>query len=354
MARGRQGIGATSGFLNRHFLWLLLGSYAAAALWPMPGLWLKDFPIGDIPFAGSRARVTLPMLLLALLLLNAGLGVQTSRLRLLLHTGPLLAAGLAANLVIPVAFILAATYALRPWHDPEEVQGLLVGLAVVASMPIAGSSTAWSQNNNGDLTLSLGLVVLSTLLSPLTTPTALHAFGLMTTGDHAADLHRLAGQGTGAFLAACVALPSVLGVLGRRAIGGTLVDGAMPYIKLVNIADLLLLNYANGAAALPPALAERDWDFLALTLGIAAALCLTAFASGWWLGRLLRAEPAGRTALIFGLGLSNNGTGLVVAGLALSGQPRVMLPVIVYNLVQHLVAGAATSLLARRGRRAAA
>jgi len=34
-------------------------------------------------------------------------------------------------------------------------------------MPVAGSSTAWSQNANGDLALSLGLVVLCLLRTPL-------------------------------------------------------------------------------------------------------------------------------------------------------------------------------------------
>ena len=73
-------------------------------------------------------------------------------------------------------------------------------LALVASMPIAGSSTAWAQNADGDLVLSLGLVVGSTLLSPLTTPLALHAVGLMAEGAYAGDLHELAAHGTGVFL----------------------------------------------------------------------------------------------------------------------------------------------------------
>jgi BASS family bile acid:Na+ symporter len=64
-----------------------------------------------------------------------------------------------------VSLVMAA------WHSNGEVQNILVGLALVASMPIAGSSTAWSQNASGDVTLSFGLVLGSTLLSPLTTPT---------------------------------------------------------------------------------------------------------------------------------------------------------------------------------------
>jgi bile acid:Na+ symporter, BASS family len=46
-------------------------------------------------------------------------------------------------------------------------------------------------------------------------------------------------------------------------------------------------------------------------------------------------------SLVFGLGMNNNGTGLVLASVALADHPQVpqvMLPIIFYNLVQHLVA----------------
>jgi bile acid:Na+ symporter, BASS family len=338
-------IAAVSHHLHRHLLWFLLGAYAAAALWPGPGLWLLEVTLGQVALFGQTTRVTLPMLLLALILLNAGLGVQTTRPGKLLRTSPLLAAGLAANLLVPLAFLFVVAQALRPWHEPDEAQCLLVGLALVAAMPVAGSSTAWSQNNNGDLSVSLGLVLLSTLLSPLTTPLALDAVGRMASGGPADELHRLASVGSGGFLTLFVALPSALGLLGRRAVGGARVDQIKPHLKLVNCLTLLALNYTNAAVALPQVVAYPDWDFLALILAVAVLLCVAAFASGWWLGGLLRADRGCRTALMFGLGMSNNGSGLVLAAVALAGQPRVMLPILFYNLVQHLVAGAAAYLL---------
>ena len=56
--------------------------------------------------SGETTRISLSMLMLASLLLNAGLGVQWDKMREMLRSPKLLGAGLAANLLIPIAFIL--------------------------------------------------------------------------------------------------------------------------------------------------------------------------------------------------------------------------------------------------------
>jgi BASS family bile acid:Na+ symporter len=331
--------------LHRHLLWFLLAAYGVAAFWPGPGLWLKDVTFGEVAPFGQNTQVTLPMLLLALMLFNAGLGVQFSRPREVLHTSRLLAAGLAANLLVPLAFIFVVAQVMSGWHEADEAQALLVGLAIVAAMPVAGSSTAWSQNYDGDLTLSLGLVLVSTLFSPMSTPLSLHAVSWMLSEGATNELSRLAAIGSSGFLVIFVALPSALGVFARRAAGGPRVDRFKPYLKLSNSLTLLALNYINGTISLPEVVRYPDWDFLAVTLGITVILCVTTFCSGWWLGSLLHGGRASRTPMMFGLGMSNNGSGLVLAATAFAGEPRVMLPILFYNLVQHVVAGSAAYLI---------
>jgi BASS family bile acid:Na+ symporter len=51
---------------------------------------------------------------------------------------------------------------------------------------------------------------------------------------------------------------------------------------------------------------------------------------------------------MYGLGMNNNGTGLVLASLALASFPRIMVPIILYNIVQHLVAGAVHHMIGRQ------
>jgi len=198
------------------------------------------------------------------------------------------------------------------------------------------------------MALSLGLVLISTFLSPWTTPAALHAVGLMASGAYAADLHEMATARTGTFLVVGVLLPSLVGIAANAAVGQDRVAAVKPALKLLNSMNLLLLNYSNAAVSLPQVVADPDWDFLGAILLIVVSLCVTAFTSGWLVAWLLKANRGQAAALMFGLGMNNNGTGLVLASMALAGHPRVLLPIICYNLVQHLVAGGVDRVLSRR------
>ncbi len=330
---------ALSQFLHHHLLWFLIGAYALAVVFPNIGLWIRSASLGEVTVFQEPTRVSLLMVMLAALMFNAGLGLKTEHLRTVIQRKFVLFAGLGANVAIPMVYIFAVTLVMRLWYEPDEAQHILVGLALVAAMPIAGASTAWAQNSNGNLALSLGLVLFSTLLSPLVTPVALRVFGEMAAEEYEAVLHGLAAYGSGTFLGLWVVLPSLLGIAVRQIVPQGWLTVGMPYLKLINSINLLLLNYSNGSASLPQAAADRDYDFLAVTLAITTGLCLAAFATGYGLSCLFKLDRAERVSLMYGLGMNNNGTGLVLASLALASYPRVMVPIIFYNLVQHLVAG---------------
>src|SRR5439155_20293276 len=112
-----------------------------------------------------------------------------------------------------------------------------------------------------------------------------------------------------------------------------------PGVKAVTPVVLLVLCYANASSCLPGVLADPDWDFLALVAVAAAGACAGAFAAGFAAARAVRADPARRAALVFGVGVANNGAGLALAAGGLAGCPAALLPVVAVNLVQHLAAG---------------
>ena len=331
---------ALSQFVHHHLLWFLISAYALAAVFPAAGLWIRHVRLGDVSIFKTDIHVSLLLLLLATLMFNAGLGVKTTHLQVLARKFWVLVAGIAANLLIPIVYIFLVTLLLQLWHDYEEAQHILVGLALVAAMPIAGASTAWAQNSNGNLALSLGLVLLSTILSPIMTPVAFYVFGEMASEEYEQVLHDLAHYGSVTFLGLWVVLPSLLGLGMRFVVPERQLTAMMPYVKLSNAVVLLVLNYSNASVSLPQAVSDHDLDFLAVTLGITTGLCVVAFSSAYELSRLFKTDRAERVSLMYGLGMNNNGTGLVLASLALGSLPRIMVPIIFYNIVQHLVAGA--------------
>jgi bile acid:Na+ symporter, BASS family len=345
-----QAIAFLGRLIHERFFWFLLATCAAAAFCPGPGLWLRGVSFGEVSLWGETTPLSLPTLMLAYLLFSAGLGVQTAQLRHLLRDPKPLFAGLVANLAIPVAVLVGISQVMRGWHNADHVGSILVGLVLIASMPVAATSTLWSQNANGNLALSLGLVLLSTLLSPLTTPAVFQAGGLLAHGDYAAVLNELGAQGTGAFLTVVVILPSALGLAGKGVLGEARVAPAKPLLKLVGSVNFLVLTYANASAALPQVVANLDLSFLAVTLGVVTGLCVTAFTAGWGIARLLRADPGQQKALVFGLGMTNNSVAQVLASATLVSHPLVIVPILTHTLVQQLVAGAADLVLSRAAR----
>jgi len=336
----RRAVAAVVHVVHEYFIWAIVLSYLVAALAPQLGLWVRQADLGALVGAGD-IHIALPPLLLGVLLFNAGLGVPLQDLAAFGKTpqkGLLLLGGLLGNIAVPLAMIVVVAATMRLWHNPDEAQQILVGLALVAAMPIAGASTAWAQNANGSLVVSLGLVLLTTLLSPLTTPLVLHAVGFLTTGDYSEDLHELASGEATAFLGAWVIVPSLLGLTIRSAVGSERFETAKPYVKLGNFIVLLTLNYSNAALVLPKVLELPDADLLAAIGLVVSALCVAGFGGGLALSRLLGVSRSETASLTFALGMNNNGAGLVLASIALADHPQVMLPIIFYNLVQHLFA----------------
>jgi BASS family bile acid:Na+ symporter len=326
---------------QKHLLPLVLAAYTAAAVWPTPGLEAKQFVVTQV---GART-VTVPMAFLAVLLFNASIGASATELGAVARRPATLLAGVAVNVLIPITFLFAVRTWLLAWPNAEEANCLLLGLTVVASMPVAGSSTAWSQNTGGNVALSLGLVLVSTFLSPVTAPLFMAGVRGITSDSFASAL----GHETGYFLVTVVVAPSALGVAMRRWIGDVAATRLKPTLKLLNVVVLLFLCYCNATVALPQVVAAPDWDYLVLVAVAVFGLCVTAFLSGWALAKVLRASEPDRRSLMFGLGMNNNGTGLVLAASAFGSLPWAVVPVLSYNLVQHIVAGGLARWMERPG-----
>jgi BASS family bile acid:Na+ symporter len=329
-------------FVKRHFLWLLVGCYAVAMLWPKPGLAMRRSQWS--PEDWPSVQLSLPILLLALMLFSAALLTDLPQIRSVLQQPVLLCIGLAAVWLGPALLVWAAGYFIPLLVSGPETTGLLVGLALVAAMPVANSSVGWTQNADGNLALGLALVVLSISLSPLVTPTLLSVFGMSLSPEEKAYCEALVNRFSGLFFIIWVVLPTVAGVTCRFVIGPERVERVASALTLASAAALLVLNYINYALALPK-LVDSHATVLAITAVLAAALSVVGLLLAWFIARVLKFDRPTRNGLLFGLSMKHTGLALILADAVLANQPLAILIIVLATFLQHLLAGVVHWLL---------
>ena len=337
------------GWAQARLLWIMVSAYVLAALAPQAGLAVRSLELGR----AGPVSFPLQSLLLGAIIFAAGLTARAERLpSLLRHPLPLLV-GVAANALLPTVLLAVGALAARGWHNPEEAQCVLVGLALVGAMPVAAGATVFAQSSEGNATLGLGLVVGSTLLSPLTIPLGLHLAGYLTTGGYAHELHRTAGAAGSLFAVLGVVLPCALGLAANRllALAGVPLRPALPVIRLVNLAIAVLLSYTNACGAMGRLISRPDWDFLVMAVAAAAVMCGSSFLSGWWLAARLGMPRPDLIAVTYASGMNNSSAGAVVAATRMAAHPIVLTPILAYSLLQKVLAGTIGALLGRPGAR---
>ena len=272
------------------------------------------------------------------MLFSAALLTDVSQIRLVSRHPIALFVALVMVWAGPALLVLIAGW-LVPWAvDGQATAGLLVGLALVATMPVANSSVGWTQNASGNLGLSLALVVLSITLCPWVTPNLLSLLGMSLSDQEQAYCEALVAQFSGNFFIIWVILPTAAGLVGGYLLTPRRVAAVGSWFVLASAAALLMLNYINSALALPR-IHESPTALLAATAVLAIALSVVGLVLGWALAWLLRLEQQTRSALMFGLSMKHTGLALILAGAVLANQPLAILMIVLATLVQHVLAG---------------
>lgn len=345
-SNGATHLAALASWIHKNFLWLLVASYLLAAILPGPGLAIRNLSL--TPPAGDK--VTAPLLLLALLLFCAAAVVRWSQVRSLIHHPGILLVGLIAIWIVPGIVVSLLGWFLPSMLGEYVTTGMLVGLALVAAMPVANSSVAWSQNGQGNIALSLGLVVLTIVLSPLATPQLLNWMGFVLSEQETAQCEALVTKFSGAFFIIWVILPSLAGGVVNRLAGPQRIENARGTLRLISSITLLTLNYANASLAMPKVLSNEGVKAVVVSAVLAILLSITGMLSAWLLSRWLKLGDESRVSLVFGFSMKHTGLALVLAGEVLETEPRVILMIVIATLLQHIIAGVADWFLARQAR----
>ncbi|AYC36505.1 sodium-dependent transporter [Streptomyces griseorubiginosus] len=326
-------------------------SYALAALLPGPGLWFRrphTLPLGD------TARISLHSapLLLALVLFSAGLQVPAQALgRLLRHPRTLLA-GLTLHLAVPLLVVPALAFVLHRTPDSDGGSGLVTAMILIVAMPVAAGATVWTGKGDGDQPTMVGLVLASTLLSPLAVPLTVRALAPLVDQEYADQLGRAASTAGSAVTLGGVVIPCAAGVLCRLVLPPAPLARTLAAVVPTALAGSLLLTYVNASGAFSSFLTHPRPLLLAAALAVATLVCLTSFALGRCAARLLRLDTDAASSLTLACGMSNSSASAVLISTTLPDKPHLLLPVLAYGLLQktaagHVVGGRAARRLSR-------
>lgn len=326
-----------------------MAAYLAAAAFPSLGMWLRHSR--EVHGVGVGFRLEAAPLLLALVLFAAGLQVPPKTLLRVGRQPVTLLIGLALHLCAPLVIIPALAAALRWTPDADGGSGMITAMILITAMPVAAGSTVWTARGEGDQPTMVGLVLLSTMLSPLTLPVTLGALSPLLSRDYAGTLAaaaRIAGQG---FALTGVVLPCAAGLVCHLVLSGRALAVVLRTAPPIALAGSLLLTYLNASGALGPFLAHPDAVLPAAAVAVAAALCALSFLVGRTGARLLGMRTSARTCVTLACGMNNSSACAVLIGTAMPDRPHVLLPVLAYSLLQKLAAGHAVRPPRRRPRR---
>jgi len=207
------------------------------------------------------------------------------------------------------------------------------GLLLFALIPVGVNSVIWTVMYKGNISLTLSVVLLDTVISPLVLPFSVL---LLTGASIALDTASMMMS-----LLQMIVIPSIIGMAINQ-----LTKGELPRIWNTRLAPfskigLLLVVMINGAVV-SDYFTAIDLHLLLIMASI-IFLAVSGYTMAWNLAKLLKLSEADTKAAVFSGGARNVSTGVVIA--VAYFPVAVAIPVVVGILFQQLVCATVAKLL---------
>lgn len=207
------------------------------------------------------------------------------------------------------------------------------GLLLFGLLPVAINSVLWTVITKGNVSLTLSVVLLDTVIAPLALPFSI----LLLTGARI-DLDTM---GMMRSLLLMVVLPSLAGMslnqLTKGAFGKTWSVKLAPLAK-VSLLAVILINGGNIRRYFPPI----NLHLLAIMLSI-TTLAVCGYILSWKLAKWLKLPEEDVKAVVFSGGMRNMSTGVVIA--VAYFPPAAAIPIVTGIFFQQLVCATIANLI---------
>ena len=225
-----------------------------------------------------------------------------------------------------VAWILAVVF-----HLPQD---LAIGVILVGCCPGGTTSNVITYIAGGDVALSVGMTIVSTLAAPLMTP--LLTYGLAGAWVEVSFWAMVLS------VVKVILIPVLLGILLRSLFGKQIqkISDILPLISVVSIVMILSGIVANNA--------EKIVSCGVLVLGVVMLHNLFGMGIGLLAAKLLKVEYSRTTAIAIEVGMQNSGLAVSLATANFAANPLATLPGAIFS-VWHNISGSIFAGIRRRG-----
>ncbi|WP_045517043.1 bile acid:sodium symporter family protein [Neobacillus niacini] len=236
------------------------------------------------------------------------------------HPLPILAAMVLLHILMPI-WAWGVGHIAFP-GDIFTITGIVLGMAI----PTGVTSFIWVSIYKGNIPLTLSLILIDTILSPLIVPYCLSVLiGEKIEMDFLGIMQGLVGM---------IVLPSLLGMLLNQFLNGNLTKklstSLAPFSK-ISIGIVVMLN----GAVIAPYLKNINLKLISITL-VVFFIAVTGYVFSFLMGKLIRSDRETVVSLTFSGGMRNISAGAVIA--VTYFPPAVAVPVVVGMLFQQILA----------------
>jgi len=267
--------------------------------------------------ADLLTKVILPLSLFVIMY-GIGLSLRIADFTNVLRFPRALMIGLIGQLVLLplVALAIAVAFQLAP--------EIAVGLIIIALAPGGATSNMFTYLAKGDVSLSISLTAIVSLITPFTIP-LLAALSMVYFMDNSTDF-QLPILKTIIQLLVITLIPVALGMftLSRWPKAAGKIEGVLKWFSILFLLLIIALIVLKNADNMANFFAQAGWATLALNV--------TVLLLGYSMAKWARLSHPQSICIGFEVGIQNGTLALVVAG-TLIGNAAMMIPAVTYSLI---------------------
>lgn len=265
--------------------------------------------------------------LLMIVMFGMGLTMKLSDFAVVFSRPKDIIIGCAAQFIIMplLAFTLGKLFGLE--------KALLVGVILVGTCPGGTSSNVITYLSKGDVSLSVGMTSVSTVLAPLLTPALTYLF-LRTSVE--VDVKAMFAS-----IIQVIVIPIGLGILINK-LAPKASEKVKDLLPCVSITAICLI-----VAAVVSHNSEKILSTGAVIFAVVILHNLLGYACGYLVGRLFKMDASRKKAVAIEVGMQNSGLATTLAGSAFPDLAMATVPGAVFS-VWHNISGAVLAAVFRR------